>query len=184
MKIRHNIKRVGTKLVGQVLETIFEDGEEIWKCIHSSMDGKFTLRSFGCPELTYNSLYVYGIHNNKNKVIIKFDYESMEMAEKVMRYINEFTLPENNTFVQWEYVYVSNASEEEASKWKLKRIFLTKISETYICVNESSEKDYKLWNEYRICCWDFAVPIPKEEKKLRELYLTDSEFNKLNSLIQ
>jgi hypothetical protein len=77
---------------------------------------------------------------------------------------------------------VSNISEEDALKSKTKRIYLATVPRGYSCVDYSFEEDFKELKDYRIFKFSFIVPIT--QKKLRELYLTDEEYNNLLSTIK
>lgn len=89
--------------------------------------------------------------------------------------------------IQW--VYVSDASEEDALQQKAKRILLStlpwKVFNKYICVDETSTQKYLNWKEYYWTSWKYTVPVKEEEKKERKVMMTDSEweeFSKKNSL--
>ena len=78
---------------------------------------------------------------------------------------------------EWDWVLVSN--------WKLKRIFLCKIPrcrDKYACVNNDQEDLYTngtwyVWISNRSACVKYKEP----EKKLRELMLTDEEYEEVKN---
>lgn len=70
-------------------------------------------------------------------------------------------------FTEWEYVYASDHSIESALKFKDRRIYLTTVpwncKSKYICVGDWNEEEYKNWEEFNICRWEYIVKVPKEE---------------------
>ncbi len=179
MKIKHNITRKGCTLSGHILETIFEEGEKPGDFKeHRTKDKRFYICSAGNPFVSDYALYVHWLSSEiKNEV--SFTYLSEQEAQQALDYINEFSMEP-----KIEYVYVSDESEEDALKKERKCILLTKlpwdISFPYICVAEWQKENYLKWEEYLYIFWKFAVPSPTDEKKLRELYMTDAEYEKLN----
>jgi len=63
-------------------------------------------------------LYVWGLIKEHDKDIISHTYDSPEEAQEMMDFIMEHTVKD------YEYVYVSDESEEDALKEKDKRILL------------------------------------------------------------
>lgn len=90
--------------------------------------------------------------------------------------------------VKMEWVYVSDMGETDALKFKRKRILITKLPWTTfnpcICVSACYEDKYITWELYGIEAWKYAVPAQTDEKKLREIWMTDAEMEKFNSIIK
>jgi len=88
---------------------------------------------------------------------------------------------------EWDIVYVSDESEEDALEKKHMALFITKTKHGQsVCVEVWSEKNYKNWEYFSTEVRQHVIPKskPTEEKKKRELYMTDSEreeFKKKNN---
>ena len=190
MRIRHNIKREGCTLSGQILETIFEEGEERGDIVNQfTKDKQFYIVSTNFPQLSRNCLYVHWTLSVRDNNKLSYAYPYEQEAQEVLDYINEFSVNnEDQTEPKIAYVYVSNDSEEHALKKKNKYILITKFfwkaRYPYICVDYIYEEEYLKWEEYLNVSWKYAVPVPIDKKKLRELYLTDAEYEKLTNLIK
>ena len=120
--------------------------------------------------------------NNK----VSYTYDSEQKAQQVLDYINEFT--EEPKTEEPKYVYVSNNSEEDALQEEKKRILITTLpwqyTQPYLCVLDSHEEKYLKWEKYEYSNWKYAVPVPSDKKKLRELYMTDAEYEKLTTWLK
>lgn len=83
-----------------------------------------------------------------------------------------------NTMKVGDMVFVSMRSSEDAIDGKKERELLAilpkDIQARYIC------RDGEIKNQ--TAKWKYAVPIIKEKKKLRELRLTDSEWEKVKAI--
>lgn len=102
-----------------------------------------------------------------------------------MNYIERFeSIDEPTWFTEWEEVYVSDYSEEDALWEEIKRIYLYTLPkwkvEKYICVNEDYLFKYNSWEDYETCLWKFIVKIPPKEEKIEEesVEMTMEEINK------
>lgn len=130
MKIKHNITRTGRTLSGQILDTIFEEGEERGDCkAHYNKDKTFFIVSMDSPELTHNSICLHWENHNMDLNIVSFTYSSEKQAQKALDYINEFTVQEEekeyiefhgepNTAPIFYYVFVpGNGEPKEKHTW-------------------------------------------------------------------
>ncbi len=98
MKIKHNIKRYWKVLEWKILDTIFEEGEERGDIkYHYSKDGEFYICSNGSPELSrwvgMYVLYVFWESKYLDHKGVSYTYSTEEEAQKILDYINEFTVP-------------------------------------------------------------------------------------------
>lgn len=184
MKIKHSITREGCKLSGHILETIFEEGEKRgdWN-IHYTKDREYSLRSSTYPELNCDRLFVHwGSESGDNKEV-SYTYKSEKEAQQALDYINEFNV-ESTPKIEW--VYVDDYSKDNALIRENKRILITKLQwkafTPYICVNLWDETNFIKWEKYAFVGWKYAVPVPTDEKKLREIWMTDAEMEKFNEL--
>ena len=82
--------------------------------------------------------------------------------------------------VQW--VYVSDKSEERALSDRDKRILVSKVGVTNICVEPLDNQEYIDWEFFGVCTWRYAVPVEKEKKE-RKLLLTDCEWEKVQNIL-
>ena len=86
---------------------------------------------------------------------------------------------------EWDYVYVSDESEEDALKGKYKKILLRKCSDWYVCIQYGFEKEYLKWETFHTRIWDYAVPIHKEEiKKTITLEVTEEQEREINNILK
>lgn len=190
MKIRHNITRTGWTLSGQILETIFAEGEDRLYCNDQYTKNKaFYIWSSFTPKLYKNHLCVHWSCSDNDNNKVSHTYHSEQEAQQALDYINEFRVHnEDQAEPKIEYVYVSDMSVEDAIERKNKRILLAKLPWNplcpYICVYISEEEKYLKWEEYMHFPCIYAVPVPTDEKKLRQLYLTDAEYEKLTTLLK
>lgn len=154
MKIRHNlaVQDDGVTIKGQILETIFEEWEERGDSKrHYSKDWNFYIFSCGYPNLYENDLYVHGTNTSLDDNIVSNTYSSPEKTQKIMNYINEFTVKENE-FTRWEEVEVRN---NDSDVW-YKKIYLTTIdwaAEPYITVWTASEESFIKWEKFHPTSW-------------------------------
>lgn len=98
MKIRHNIKiqEDGVTLKGQILETIFEEGEERGRATNRSKDECFLIDSLGGPALSNSSLCVWGASPAIDDATVAYTHYSKAEAQRALAYINEFTINDCN----------------------------------------------------------------------------------------
>lgn len=185
LKLKHTlaIQEDGVTIKWQITDVIWNDNRRGEGVIQLMQDTIFSLKSNAYPALHYNSIYVrwqdHAIDNRK----LEYTYDTPEKAQRMMDFIMEHTVKD------YEWVYVSDISEENAKISKEKRILLAtmpwKTIHKYVCVDGSGINDFKKWKQYYTARWRYAVPIPKEEKKERTLMMTDSEweeFQKKNNL--
>ena len=71
------------------------------------------------------------------------------------------TFEPNKEMKEWDYVYVSDTSEERAIYKKEKRILLRKCIDWYVTVNGYFEEKYLKWEAFKTSIWDYAVPATK-----------------------
>ena len=123
MRIKHSISRQGCTLSGQILETIFEEGEErgYWK-IYCTKDKEFYFMSYILPILYSDGLCVHWDRASQDNNYIKQYYPSEQEAQQVLDYINEFSVEEAPTKMEneksmldklyelniWENLYVNS----------------------------------------------------------------------------
>lgn len=156
MKIRHNlaVQDDGVTIKGQILETIFEEREKRWDSkFHYSKDWNFSIYSCSYPKLYENDLYVHGDNTPLDDNIISKTYSSPEKAQKIMNYINEFTVKEDE-FTRWEEVEVKS---DTINQW-YKKIYLTTIdwaAEPYITVWTASEESFIKWEKFYPISWKY-----------------------------
>lgn len=62
---------------------------------------------------------------------------------------------------EWDEVYVSDISEEQAIKNKDRYILLRACKNGYVCIVRMYEYCYKEWNTFGTTTWKYAVPIPQ-----------------------
>ena len=95
MKIRHSIIRDWTVLRGYIEETIFEKGESRGdEKQYYSKDGEFYIMSCWGPQLCRNRLYVFWRIQEYDNKEIDYIYFTEQEAQRVLDYINEFTVQE------------------------------------------------------------------------------------------
>lgn len=87
---------------------------------------------------------------------------------------------------QGDLVWVSNQSEEEARKNKLKRQFIYSLpwnpASRYVTTQREDRID---GNRYFVSTWDYIVPIPKEQpKKKRRVTCTDEQWEEIQKLVK
>ena len=156
MKIKHNlaIQPDGVTIKGQILETIFEEWEETGdRKSHYSKDWNFYIHSCGYPQLYESCLFVHGTNTSLDENIVSNTYDSPQEAQKIMNYINEFTVQEDE-FTRWEEVEVRN----ECSDLWYKKIYLTTIdwaAEPYITVWTASEESFIKWEKFYPISWKY-----------------------------
>ena len=81
-------------------------------------------------------------------------------------------------------VYVSDISIENALDSKNKRIYLTTIWQTHICVTETYESNYRKWEFFSVSGWKYIVKIPKEEEKKKvTLELTEKQLEQIKDIL-
>lgn len=96
MKIKHTLKiqEDGVTISGKITDVIWEDnarGDYKW---NYSKDNGFKIRSSNTPALYFNELHVFGEDTDEDSNLISNHYSCEEEAQKIMDYINEFTVPE------------------------------------------------------------------------------------------
>lgn len=122
MKIRHNITRTWCTLSGQILETIFEEGEKRSDHKeHYSKDKSFLIKSGWFPELTIEKLYVHWCEKENDNQTVSHTYSSESEAQNILDCINEFsvdTKPVSKTLTyQTQYVRSDGVIFTEDSVW-------------------------------------------------------------------
>ncbi len=144
MKIKHNIIRDWKTLRGRILDTIFEEGEKRGDGkIHYSKDKKFYICSFGTPELTTygkkDVLYVFWVSKTSDNQEVSYTYETEEEAQRVLDYINEFTIKDQNkkekfwyVFIPWEWQPTFKHKTISQAKHEAKRLAQKTGKETFI----------------------------------------------------
>ena len=90
------------------------------------------------------STWKYDKQINYKKAILKLKWETMK---------------------EWEFVYVSDCSEEAAIKNKKERILVRKCNNWYVCISNSFEDDYREWNIFSTIDWKYAVRVTDVEVK-------------------
>lgn len=172
---------------GQITDVIWNDNRRgdfhhIWNNKNS-----FYVLSWCHPYLYSNDLYVRWKQEDEDNKIISHTYETEKEAQEMLDFINEHTVKEETQELkEGDWCYVSSESEADALEKKEKRVFLHKlpwlIPYKYLILDRYYT-DFLSWYQYSR--WEYAVPIPKEEKKERKLMMTDSEwdeFQKKNNL--
>ena len=182
LKIKHTlaIQEDGVTIKWQITDVIWNDNDRNDRYEIRSKKKDHSIESFGKPELRKFNLYVWGLIKEHDKDIISHTYDSPEEAQEMMDFIMEHTVKD------YEYVYVSDESEEDALKEKDKRILLFTFPwntyKKYACVWSWHEHDFEKWSEYSIITRKYAVPIPKEEEKVT-IEMTKEEYNKVKSVL-
>lgn len=82
---------------------------------------------------------------------------------------------------EWDYVYVSDTSEEDALKRKAKRIFLRKCNNSVIYIDNWFEEEYLRWNTFYTNICKYAVPVPK--LKTITLKVTEEQEREINNIL-
>ena len=98
-----------------------------------------------------------------------------ERDENNISYIERIEILEEEP-KEWDYVYVSDESVEDALRKKEKRILITAIpwdtKYKYICVVDWNEDLYNDQKSYRWVHRRYIAPIPKEEQEEQEEIVT------------
>ena len=79
---------------------------------------------------------------------------------------------------EWDYVYVSDMSEEHALARKDKKILLRKCSDGVVCIE--SEEDYREWRMFSTEAWNYAVPA----LKTITLEVTEEQEREINNILK
>lgn len=95
MLIKHNIKRDWKTLKWYILDTLFAEGEKRgdWNC-HYTKDAKFFICSIWNPQISKGKLFVFWRDKTKDNQEVSYTYPTEEEAQRVLDYINEFTVQE------------------------------------------------------------------------------------------
>jgi len=179
MKIKHNLKILEdwVTIQGQILETIFESGEKRgdWKdCL--SEDEKYRLSSRIFPQLKGHFLCVYWADKNTDNEIISYKYDTPEEAQKVLDYINEFTIQEE-VFEEWERVLVSLDWED----WE-DDIFLMKNKSWYIiCMGDYFNVNFIHNRITEVIYRKYIKKLPKTKQITIEV--TEEQEKEINKLL-
>ena len=80
---------------------------------------------------------------------------------------------------EWDYVYVSDDSEEGAIEDKIKEILIRKCSNWYVCVASDWEKNYLDWKTFETNIWEYAVPA----LKTITLEVTEEQEREINNIL-
>ena len=108
----------------------------------------------------------------------KSDWDTWYYVLYRLYYADEFT--------EWEEVYVSSVSIEDALKCKEKRIYLTTLhwnvnGGNNLVVLKWDEKKYKNWEKYEFITFKYIAKIPKEETiKIKTTSWDEVEITKEN----
>ena len=95
------------------------------------------------------------------------------------------TFEPNKEMKEWDYVYVSDESEEDALEEKDKRILLRKCKDWFVTVESFCENKYLQWKVFETDIFYHAVPIPKEEtKKTITLEVTEEQEREINNILK
>ena len=93
----------------------------------------------------------------------------------------------DNELKEWDIVYVSNDSEEDALKKKEERTYLWVVHERaltkYLVVYPWFSNSYKNNNKFDRDSAKYVVKKPIEERKEHKLMLTDSERKKVKDIL-
>lgn len=89
IKIKHNIKREGCTLSGQILDCNFISGFR--GNIKTIIINGFYLKSFIYPELRLKDFYIWGYKDEHDMQMISYTYPSEKDAQDMLDFINRFT---------------------------------------------------------------------------------------------
>ena len=95
IQIKHtlSIQEDGVTISGRITDCIFSEGSERGDCKEiKSKDWEFHIFSAYGSQLQKKAIFVWGNENKKDNDIISYTYSSPEEAQKIMSYINEFTI--------------------------------------------------------------------------------------------
>lgn len=124
----------------------------------------------------YSLILFYNSHENNSTLNYKITFLNEQQTSQE-KHQNIYYDDNGEEIREWDWVLVCGG--------KFKRIFLWKIPrcmDKYLCVNEeeaglyNTDKEY-LWVSSRSTCIKYKEP----EKKLRELMLTDEEYEEVKN---
>ena len=81
---------------------------------------------------------------------------------------------------EWDYVYISDVSEEDAIKNKNKKILIRKCSDWYVCILTDWEEEYLKWEAFETTIWDYAVPA----LKTITIEVTEEQEEQINNILK
>ena len=91
IKIKHNIKRDGCTLSGQILDCQFLDGAKRGDGVrYFNKDKKLFLVSIGKPELWISIIFIWGSHTKQDLNILFYTYPTEQAAQDMLDFINTF----------------------------------------------------------------------------------------------
>lgn len=122
-------------------------------------------------------MYVWWYDRDRDDITVSYTYSSTEEAQKVLDYINEFTVKdEEPTFTFGEEVLVRDYDEDI---W-VTRLYICTILQakySYICVDDDDRPKFIKWEKVTNNFWKQIKKLPKEEKK-EEKVVTDEDGKK------
>jgi hypothetical protein len=105
------------------------------------------------------------------------------LEDEKLEQINFKSIINETMFKEWEEVYVSDKSVEDALKNKDKRIYLWTFWKVNACVCKWFEEYYKDWEYFVIANRKYIAKIPAETKTKREFLMTDKEFENAKKIL-
>lgn len=123
MKIKHSIERKSNVLEWQIIETIFEDGEERGdNKKHYTQDWKFYIESVDIPDISIDWLAVWGRCDNCDNDIVYERFNRKQEAQQVLDYINEFTVDNKMTKRELDTQFVNPPEIERDNNYYEKEL--------------------------------------------------------------
>lgn len=89
IKIKHNIKRKGCTISGQILDCQFSGKEERGHAFIKK--GKYFIMSAALPQIWKNELWIWGNVKSRDLIEMSYTYSTEQAAQDMLDFINTFT---------------------------------------------------------------------------------------------
>ena len=193
MKIIWEFKRTGKIVSWIITKTIFEKWEERGEEInHYTQDWEFFIKSSFWPVLEEYDLYVHWTDKTDDDYEVSFEYDTIEKAKQIMKYIKEFYAKEctdwevlevcEPEFKEWELVEVSDNGKDW---YEEPRTYLATLSTNkehkYLCVSAYYEKEYKKNKSFTSEPWVYIRKI--QPKKTITIEATPEQEEAINNIL-
>ncbi len=165
MKIKHNITRNWKILSGYITDVQWWEHKR-WDCVEIyTSDWKFRISSCVGPRLYLNEMCIWWGDEYKDTDRVEYEYLSEEDAQKVLDYINEFSINDAGTFEEFELVEVSDTHDD----WIKKVYLFTRKDWKHFTTSEEYLENYARGMGVSCCAWNNIRKIPKENMKGKEV---------------
>ena len=85
---------------------------------------------------------------------------------------------------EWQHVYVSDISAEDALKEGRGRILLRKCNNGYVCIQYGLEEDYIKGKTFETVTWKYAVSIQKKKTVTFEVTDEEDKYEKIREVVE